>query len=262
MSVGQQESSDVRASGRRATTGMAMGAAMKRVLVSSPKGGSGKSNTARNLAVAAAHEGVRVATADLDAQESLTRWWQRRPAEGVPQMDHYPVAWEDAEDLLRPGGVEAAEVLFIDSPPGVEARPEAMKRLAAGVDLVLVPCRPTYDDVDSTIPYVRALRAAGVPVLILLNAVKPRVNIMAEKEALIAVAELCPVEVGDRADYSRAGGRGLGMADIGEHAAAAEMRAVWRDIARRLWPEGRAAALPGKTKTRAAKRAGARHAAL
>ena len=38
------------------------GATMKRVLVSSPKGGSGKSNTARNVAVAAAHEGLKVAT--------------------------------------------------------------------------------------------------------------------------------------------------------------------------------------------------------
>lgn len=215
---------------------------MKRVLISSPKGGSGKSNTARNLAVAAAYEGIKVATADLDAQESLTRWWQRRPAEGLPQMDHYPVTWDAAEDLVRLDGVEAVDVLFIDSPPGVEARPDVMKRLAAGADLVVVPCRPTYDDVDSTIPYVRALQEAKVPVVVLLNAVKPRVNIMAEKEALIAVADLCPVEVGDRADYSRAGGRGLGMADIGEHPAAAEMRTVWRFVARRLWPEGKGAA--------------------
>lgn len=211
---------------------------MKRVLVSSPKGGSGKSNTARNVAVAAAHEGLKVATADLDAQESLTRWWQRRPAGGVPQWDHYPVQWSDADDLVKPGGIDEADVLFIDSPPGVEAHPDVMKRLALGVDLVLIPCRPTFDDVDSTIPYVRALQEAGAPVVILLNAVKPRVNIMAEKEALISVADICPVEIGDRADYSRAGGRGLGMADIGDHVAAAEMRAVWRFIARRLWPDG------------------------
>ncbi len=240
------------------------GATVKRVLISSPKGGSGKSNTARNLAVAAAHEGIRVATADLDAQESLTRWWQRRPAEGLPQLDHYPVTWEAAEDLVRPNGVEEVDVLFIDSPPGVEARPAVMKRLAAGSDLVVVPCRPTYDDVDSTIPYVRALQEAKIHVVVLLNAVKPRVNIMAEKEALIAVADLCPVEVGDRADYSRAGGRGLGMADIGDHPAAAEMRAVWRFVARRLWPEGRGAAtgkgkpvLKGTKKKEGARRAAA-----
>lgn len=45
---------------------------VKRLVFSAPKGGCGKGTIARNLAALAAHEGLTVATADLDPQASLT----------------------------------------------------------------------------------------------------------------------------------------------------------------------------------------------
>src|SRR5690349_20440753 len=52
---------------------------VKRVLVSSPKGGSGKTELSKGLAVAAAMSGLNVAVVDFDPQKSLFEWWQRRP---------------------------------------------------------------------------------------------------------------------------------------------------------------------------------------
>src|SRR5689334_14341351 len=65
----------------------------KLLLLSSAKGGSAKTTTARNLAVIAAQAGLRVATIDLDGQESLTRWWKKRPDE-APAIQHYRVPIE------------------------------------------------------------------------------------------------------------------------------------------------------------------------
>ena len=106
---------------------------MKRVLVCSPKGGVGKTHLARNLSVAAAHAGLRVATADFDPQEALTRSWQRRPV-GLAAPTHYPVSWADAEALVSPGGIEEADILFIDTPPSLHEHQDDMRTLAVIYD--------------------------------------------------------------------------------------------------------------------------------
>src|SRR4051812_13586966 len=64
------------------------GRKMRVILVSSPKGGVGKTSISRNLAVAAAMGGLRVATLDFDAQGTLTKWWSKR-TENVVSIEHY-----------------------------------------------------------------------------------------------------------------------------------------------------------------------------
>src|SRR3978361_1856285 len=55
--------------------------------ISSSKGGSCKSTTTRNLAVAAVHGGLLVATVDLDAQQTLTILNNRRTG-AAPNRSH------------------------------------------------------------------------------------------------------------------------------------------------------------------------------
>lgn len=206
---------------------------MKRVLVCSPKGGVGKTHFVRNLAVAAAHEGYRAATADVDPQEALTRWFARRPAD-LPSGPHYPVTWDEVPLLASGEGMEGADVLFIDTPPSLHEYQDQMALLLSSADLILVPTQPSFDDIDSLRPYVSMVVGRGLRPVIVLNAVRPQVNIAHEKAALVEVAELCPIEVADRVDYKRIGVRGLGICDLGKHAGVAEITALWRFVRSRV----------------------------
>jgi chromosome partitioning protein len=209
---------------------------MLRIVISSPKGGCGKTNTARNLAAAAAYDGFSVSTADLDPQRTLTRWARRRP-ESVPGIVHYQVEWQDVEALTAEDGIEPTDMVFIDTPPSIEAHPEEMKQLIASASLILVPCRASFDDVESAVPYLKALRASGAKPIVVLNFSRPRLNVAAEKGMLLAAAELCPIELGERADYNRAGAKGLGLVDVKGHVGANEIRAVWQFVKQRLETE-------------------------
>src|SRR5215204_76802 len=48
------------------------------LLISSPKGGSGKSVLSRHMLVSAAQSGVRAIGLDFDRQQTLTKWAARR----------------------------------------------------------------------------------------------------------------------------------------------------------------------------------------
>jgi chromosome partitioning protein len=214
---------------------------MFRVLVSSPKGGGGKTTICRNLAVAAVRDNVRVATADLDPQATLTIWSRRR-LESVPAIPHYRVQWVDADALLDDSELSAHQVILIDTPPSIETQPAAFAKLLSAANLVIVPCRPTFDDAESAAPFLKHLRSEGIRAVVVFNFVKPRVNINTVKAFLLDVAEICPVEVADRTDYARAGAKGLGLLDIPNHSGGDEMTAVWRYVKGLVWRRSHAAA--------------------
>ena len=90
---------------------------MQTVLVTSQKGGSGKTTLVRNLAVAAVRDGRSVLCLDLDPQGSLRSWWESRAAEEPAMLDRAP-----APDLLeRALGAAGAEfdLCLLDTPPAV-----------------------------------------------------------------------------------------------------------------------------------------------
>jgi chromosome partitioning protein len=206
---------------------------VKRAVICSPKGGAGKTFLTRCLAVAAARERLSVATADLDPQETLTKWVRRRPA-GITPLCHYSVTWENVDSLVEEGGIESCDVLFIDTPPSIEMYPAKLKRLVTGSDLALVPCRPSYDDVESAVPFLRALREHGCPVFAVVNATAPRINVNFEKGLLAEIADVCPIELRQRIDHTRASVRGLSVADFPSHEGAKEIDALWKFVRRHL----------------------------
>lgn len=65
---------------------------MKKILVANPKGGSGKTTVATNLAGYFAHLGNHVVIANLDRQLSITGWLERRPASAptIQVVHHIP----------------------------------------------------------------------------------------------------------------------------------------------------------------------------
>lgn len=206
---------------------------VKRVLVASPKGGVSKSNLTRNLAVAAVRNGIKVSTADLDPQATLTIWSRRRPTT-FPAIPHYRVTWDDVDALLDDAELPDCELIMIDTPPSIESQPTAFSKLLTVADLVIVPCRPTFDDAESAAPFLKHLREEGRRAIVVLTFVKPRVNMGAVKSYLLEHGELCPIEIADRTDYARAGAKGLGLMDLPGHVGADEVRGVWVFVKSRI----------------------------
>lgn len=112
---------------------------------------------ARNLAVAASQDGRDVLCLDLDPQGSLRAWWEGRDATGL-HADRDP-----APDVLR-ATLNAAQAQFdlciIDTPP---AAPEWLAEALGAADLVLIPVRPSPDDLRAVGATIAAVNAARVP---------------------------------------------------------------------------------------------------
>jgi chromosome partitioning protein len=196
--------------------GGVMAATRKRLLVSGPKGGIGKTTLARNMAVAAALDGLAVATLDLDLQRSLTKWFGKRPDDLVP-ITHYEggMVQQDVEDALAQ--ITDFDLLVIDTPPSIEEHPEAFRLLAMSADLILVPTGQSDDDLDSVCPWMRFVRktkTAGEAAFV-LNRVKPRARSFTEAKAiLVKDGRVCPIEVPDYEDIAFTSSRGIGLLEL------------------------------------------------
>jgi len=122
---------------------------MQRIVVLNPKGGSGKTTIAINLAACYAANGDRPALMDLDAQASSTRWLRKRPDEAAPI--HGIAAFERSASVTRSWQTRIpadCRVVVIDTPAAID--PLALPDLTRGADAVLVPVMPSEIDIHAT----------------------------------------------------------------------------------------------------------------
>src|SRR5215475_110004 len=111
---------------------------MQRIVVLNPKGGSGKTTIASNLAACFAAHGERPALMDLDPQGSSIRWLRKRPDE-EPAI-HGIAAFEKSTTVTRSWLMRIppeCRTVIIDTPAAVD--PHALPDLTRGVDAVIVP---------------------------------------------------------------------------------------------------------------------------
>lgn len=196
---------------------------MHLLVLHTPKGGSGKSTLARELAVTADRASVRAALADLDPQGTTTGWYRRRAAETPPLVRFNP---SGPDDELQDAGLD---LLVVDTPPGTSSLIAPLLRRS---DVVLVPVRPTPDDLLGAAPIARSL--AGKPWAFVLCQVPPRSRLLASAlRQLAALGRVAPVHITFRADFPAAAIEGMAAAEFPGTKAAEESAALW-DYARSL----------------------------
>ena len=119
------------------------------IALTSQKGGSGKTTVAMQLAAGLARRGLRVSVADLDPQESASRWSESAgPDTPFPATVVRPqCAAGDLKRELKPQA-KASDVLILDCPPSIEH-----PFTGAALDLArlaIVPVVPSPTDLWST----------------------------------------------------------------------------------------------------------------
>lgn len=120
------------------------------ILVANPKGGSGKTTIAVNLAGYYASAGRRTGLFDLDRQQSALRWLARRPA-GLATISGYD-ARDDDVAIDATGGLDVA---VIDAPAAL--RGERLRDIVRVADHALIPVQPSVFDLDASADFLELL---------------------------------------------------------------------------------------------------------
>ena len=106
---------------------------MTNIVVSSIKGGVGKTTTSVYLSAAAAARGYDpVLLIDADRQASSALWYEERPLEGVTMVE------APSERTLKRAMSSHDGLGIVDTPPGDE---RLLQSAAAGADAVVIPTR-------------------------------------------------------------------------------------------------------------------------
>jgi len=203
-------------------------------VLASRKGGCGKTTLATHLAVEAGRAGAGpVAVVDLDPMGGLSGWWDARQA-AEPILARVETSLADTLKALREGGIQT---VFVDTPPSVG--PEVATAIALA-DIVLVPCKPSPDDLRAVGRTVEAVTLAEKPMIFAINMTKPRTRLTAE--AAVALSQhgtLASQFVADRTDYAAAKADGLTAQELEPSGPAAnEMRELWAYVANRAGQVG------------------------
>jgi chromosome partitioning protein len=200
---------------------------MKKIVITSQKGGSGKTTLAAHLAVEAERAGDAPAwLIDTDEQGTLSQWHERREAE-TPQRAEMPFARLEAG--LANMSERGAAYCFIDTAPTISGQSASIIALA---DLVLIPVRPSPADLWAVAETVTLVKDAGKPFLFVLTQAKPQATITAQTIAALSEhGRVAQTFVADRVPYAGAMTGGRTAPELSPKSAAAEeIACLWRDV--------------------------------
>jgi len=212
-------------------------ATLRRIVVLNPKGGSGKTTLAFNLAGYLASTGRRVAIVDMDRQGSSTRWLQNRASE-LPRI--LGISAADTQCVVVPDDIECA---VIDAPAGLPG--DQLIDHTCGTHAILVPVLPSDLDIHAASRLISDLllkaqvsRRKG-RLGIVANRVK--VNTIAYRQLARFLNRLSIPVVGlirDSQNYTRAASSGLCIHEMQPSRAGKDL-AQWEAVTQ--WLESRLA---------------------
>ena len=200
---------------------------MKTIVITSQKGGSGKTTIAAHLSVECERCGDGPACLiDTDKQATLSLWHQRREQDS-PQRVELPFA------RLSQGLTALAErgmaYCFIDTAPTISEQSAAVLELA---DLVLIPVRPSPADLWSVSETVALVKEATKPFLFVISQAKTQASITAQAVAALSQhGRVAQSFIADRVPYAVAMTGGRTAPELSAKSPPAEeIAALWAEV--------------------------------
>jgi chromosome partitioning protein len=193
---------------------------MQRIVVLNPKGGSGKTTIAINLASYYAIQGLNPVLMDYDPQGSSTRWLKKRapplaPIHGIAAYERN--ARTTRSFLLRTP--EDARRQVIDTPAAIESHD--MPELTRGADAILVPVLPSDIDIHACskciadLLLVAKVKRADNRIAVIANRVKKHTLIYQSLMRFLATLQIPIVATfRDSQNYIRAAELGVGIHEM------------------------------------------------
>jgi chromosome partitioning protein len=200
---------------------------MKIIATAAAKGGTGKTTVTLNLAVRAAQESMRVAMIDLNAdQGDLTAWWILRGEPFSPRIVEVEKINRDIEQLRA----ERYDYVLIDTPPGeLDITDHAILKASA----VIIPCRPSFFDMNAVTPIVEMCRERHAPYSFLLSAVDSKMPKLVESTmaALVKHGPIFATRIPYIQAYIASLMKGKSAAEI-DKARQPEISNLWEEVKR------------------------------
>lgn len=202
------------------------------VAIVSQKGGSGKTTLAVNLATRAAGDKHESCVIDTDPQATAASWSDWR-GDFLPVVVTAPPArlGRTIESAKKNG----VDFVVVDTPPHADA---AAREAIKAADIVLIPTRTRAFDLAALEPIADLVGYAKTPAFVVLNAVPTGATKLAKEARDAAKAmglEICPVELGERADFHRSSAKGETAAELSpDGKAAKEIDKLWKWLSKTL----------------------------
>ena len=200
---------------------------MKTILMTSQKGGSGKTTVVELLSVESDRAGDGPSwIIDTDPQGTLSQWHKRRDKD-TPQRAELP--FDRIADGLKKLADMGAAYCFIDTAPTISAQSAALIALA---DLILVPIRPSPADLWASAQTVALVKEAKKPFLFVITQAKPQATITAQTVAALSQhGRVAQSFIADRVLYAGAMTGGKTAPEITPRSPAAdEVSGLWNDV--------------------------------
>jgi chromosome partitioning protein len=194
--------------------------AMQRIVILNPKGGSGKTTIATNLAAMYAAAGKKPVLMDLDPQGSSSRWLKKR-RDDCAQI-HGIAAFERSSAVTRSWQLRLpaeSEVVIVDTPAALDS--QRIPDVTRGADAILVPVMPSDIDIHAAAKCIADLLLVGK-----VRRSQGRLGIVANRvrsntlisQALMRFLRSLDIPLvatfRDTQNYVRSAQTGLGLADM------------------------------------------------
>lgn len=213
---------------------------MQTMSVCSTKGGVGKTALSAALAVAAAHDGLKVALIDLDPQQTLRDWWTDRGRPTNPEL----ITWDTKRGArylptaVQRAGALGYDLLIIDTPPAIMGIIELAVSVA---DFVLIPTQPAPADLVGNKAIIDLVLQAETPFAFVINRAESRGDafVPATLAVLKPIGPIIPTVVTNRLSFRSSLGTGQSAAEIEPRRAGEEVAGVWKSVKKHLRAQAR-----------------------